>query len=74
MVALGNFVTSVTRSKYFPSVVDNVFDGIPLFNRLRAKARPWSGGAQLNIPTEVATRTAGGSYSGYFISPLVVVH
>ena len=65
MPALGNFITSVTRSKYFPAVVDNVFDGIPLFMRLRAKARPWSGGSQLNIPTEVATRTAGGSYSGF---------
>src|SRR3990167_3319563 len=65
MPALGNYVTSVTRSRYFPIVVDNVFDGIPLFQRMRAKARPWSGGTQLNIPTEVGTRTAGGSFSGF---------
>lgn len=65
MPALGNFVTSVTREKFFPTVVDNVFDGIPLFMRLRDKARPWSGGYRLNIPTEVSTRTAGGSFSGF---------
>lgn len=49
----------------FPAVVDNIFDGIPLFLRLRAKARPWTTGYRLNIPTEVSARTAGGSYSGF---------
>jgi hypothetical protein len=65
MPQLGNFISSVTRQRYFNSVVDNVFDGIPLFQRLRGKARPWSGGVRLNIPTEVGTRTAGGSFSGF---------
>ena len=65
MPALGNFVTSVTREKFLPAVVDNVFDGIPLFMRLIGKARPWSGGYRLNLPTEVTARTAGGSFSGF---------
>lgn len=64
-VALGNFVTSLTRERFFPTVVDNVYDGIPLLSRLRGKSRPWSGGYRLNIPTEVTARTAGGSYSGF---------
>lgn len=65
MPALGNFVTSVTREKFFPAVVDNVYDGIPLFMRLRERARPWNGGYRLNLPTEVTARTAGGSFSGF---------
>lgn len=65
MPALGNFVTSITRERFFPAVVDNVYDGIPLLTSLRAKARPWTGGYRLNIPTEVTARTAGGSYSGF---------
>jgi len=62
---MGNFVTSVTRNKFFPKVVDNVFTGNALWMRLRGKSRPWSGGAQLKIPTTVTDRTNLGSYSGF---------
>ena len=64
-IALGNFVTSVTRDKFFPTVVDNVFQGNTLFERLRAKSRPWTGGYRMTIPTTVSDRSSLGSYSGF---------
>lgn len=64
-IALGNFVTSVTRERFFPKVIDNIFEGNALFERLRSKARPWTGGTQLVIPTTVVARTSMGSYSGF---------
>lgn len=64
-IALGNFVTSVTKERFFPKVVDNVYEGNVLFERLRGKARPWTGGYQLTIPTTVSERTALGSFSGF---------
>lgn len=64
-IALGNFVTSVTKQRYFPKVVDNIFEGNALFMRLRGKARPWSSGYRLNIPTTVLDRSSLGSYSGF---------
>lgn len=64
-IALGNFVTSVTKDKFFPKVVDNIYSGNALFERLRGKARPWSGGSSLKIPTTVSARTSLGSFSGF---------
>ena len=64
-IALGNFVTSVTRDKFFPTVVDNVFQGNALFERLRGKSRPWTGGFRMTIPTTVSDRSSLGSYSGF---------
>lgn len=64
-IALGNFVTSVTKKRFFPAVVDNIFEGNALFERLRGKARPWSSGTKLVIPTTLSERTALGSYSGF---------
>ena len=34
-IALGNIVTSVTRDKFFPQVVDNIFTGNVLWERAR---------------------------------------
>jgi hypothetical protein len=64
-IALGNIVTSVTRDKFFPQVIDNIFTGNALWERLRGKARPWTGGYRLTLPTTVSNRTNGGSYSGF---------
>ena len=64
-IALGNFVTSVTKERFIPKVIDNIYESTVLFNRLRGKARPWSGGQQIKIPTTIANRTALGSYSGF---------
>jgi len=65
MIALGNFVRSVTKDRFFPKVVDNMFVGNRLWERLRGKARPWTGGAKLVIPTTVKNRSSLGSYSGF---------
>lgn len=62
--ALGNFVTSITKNDYFPMIVDNFYEGNPLFMRMKGKTKSWSSGAQLKIPTEIAGRTQLGSYAG----------
>jgi len=47
------------------AVVDNIFEGTVLFDRLRGKSRTWSGGRRLTIPTTLSDRTSLGSYSGF---------
>lgn len=64
MSTLSNFVTSVTENEFLPVVVDNFYAGNALFMRLKDKRKSWGSGTQLKIPTEVAGRTQGGSYSG----------
>lgn len=64
MPALGNFVTSITRDKFIPMVVDNFYEGNALFMRLREKRKTWDSGYRLTVPTEVTARTQLGSYSG----------
>ena len=68
-VTLGNFVQASTRQRFFNKAVDNVFEGNVLFNRLRASARPWTGGRQLVIPTTVTDRTQATSYSSFDTLP-----
>lgn len=63
-IALGNFVTSITKQQFFPTVVQNFYEGNALFMRLKEKTKPWTSGYQLVIPTEIAGRTQLGSYSG----------
>lgn len=64
-IAAGNFVTAATRERFFPKAVDNVFEGNLLFSRLRAKARPWSGGHRMSVTLTVSERNQGGSFSGF---------
>lgn len=64
MSTLTNFVTSVTENDFLPVVVDNFYEGNVLYMRLKDKKKTWSSGAQLKIPTQIAGRTQGGSYSG----------
>lgn len=64
-IALGNFVTSITRERFLPKVIDNIFESHVLLDKLRASARPWSGGYRLNVPVTVSNRTSLGSYSGF---------
>lgn len=68
-VTLGNFVQASTRQRFFEKAVDNVFTGNLLFSRLRSRARPWSGGRQLVIPTTVVDRTQATSFSSFDILP-----
>lgn len=64
-IKLGNFVTSVTKERFFPAVVDNIYEGNALLERMKGKARPWGSGYQMKIPTTVVKRTALGSFSGF---------
>ena len=61
---LSNFVTSVTKQMFLPTVVENFYVGNPLFMRLMGRRKSWSSGWQMKIPTEIAGRTQLGSYSG----------
>lgn len=63
-VALGNIVNTITQEKLFPTVVDNFYAGNVLLMRMRDKKKSWSTGRRLLIATELAGRTALGSYSG----------
>jgi len=58
-------ITAVTRKKYVPKLVDNIFDSDPLLKR--AKDRGWytsiSGGTTIMQPLLYAQTTAAGSYS-----------
>lgn len=69
-IPLGNFVSSTTRQRFFEKAVDNAYSGNVLFERLRSQARPWSGGRQLVITTNIAKRTQGGSFSGFDSLPV----
>lgn len=64
-IALNNVVSTTTRQRFFEKAVDNAYSGNVLFERLRANARPWTGGRQLVLTTNIATRTQGGSFSGF---------
>src|SRR3990167_2087132 len=68
-VPLGNFVSTATRQRFFNKAVDNVYQGNVLFERLRASARPWTGGRQLVIPTTVSDRTQATSFSSFDLLP-----
>lgn len=64
-IPLGNFVSTSTRQRFFNKAVDNVFEGNVLFNQLRSRARPWSGGRQLTQPLIVTDRTQATSFSSF---------
>ena len=68
-IPLGNFVSTTTRQRFFNKCVDNAYSGNVLFERLRGRARPWSGGRRLEFPINIATRTQGGSFSGFDTLP-----
>lgn len=67
--ALGNFVTTSTRQRFFNKAVDNVFNGNVLFNQLRSTARPWTGGRQLTQPLIVTDRTQATAFSSFDTLP-----
>lgn len=69
-IPLGNFVSTTTRQRFFEKAVDNAYSGNVLFERLRSKARPWAGGRQVVLTTNIAKRTQGGSFSGFDTLPV----
>ncbi len=58
-------LTAVTRRKYLPTLVDNIFDSDPLLKR--AKEKGWyksiDGGSVIEQPLMYAQTTAAGSYA-----------
>ena len=68
-IPAGNFVSTTTRQRFFEKAVDNAYAGNVLFERLRSQARPWTGGRRVEIPTNIATRVGGGSFSGFGLLP-----
>jgi len=68
-IPLGNFVSTTTRQRFFNKAVDNAYTGNTLFARLRATARPWSGGRQITQALIVSNRTQASSFSSFDLLP-----
>ena len=68
-ITLGNFVSTSTRQRFFEKAVDNVFEGNVLFNEMRSRARPWTGGRQLTQPLIVTDRTQATAFSSFDTLP-----
>ena len=64
-MAFSEFVTTVTKDRYIPKVIDNVLGGNILLERMLGNARSWGSGTTLKIPIKYQTSSAGGSYSGF---------
>jgi hypothetical protein len=56
------FVTTVTRDRIVPKIVDNILAGNVATMRFLSNSRPWTGGHQLVLPIKYQTSSAGGSY------------
>ncbi|MEE8113924.1 MAG: hypothetical protein V3T23_06170, partial [Nitrososphaerales archaeon] len=60
------FLNNVTRTHFIPGLKNQVYDRIPLFNRLLAKGRGRSAvGRSLIFDAVLSRATAFGLYSGY---------
>lgn len=57
-------ITSITRSKVMPYVVNQVVKDYPLLNRLLSKAVKKSGGTRIEAPITYKFKTQGSWYSG----------
>lgn len=57
-------ISAITEKKFIPKMVDNIFDSIPLFKRLRGKQDKLDGGDKIVQPLNYAQNSAGGWYSG----------
>jgi hypothetical protein len=58
-------ITAITRAKWIPKLVDNVFDADPIVQRARKKfLKKLSGGTDVRTPLNYATNGAGGWYTG----------
>lgn len=58
-------ITAITRSKWVPKLVDNIFDSDPIVQRARKKfMEKKSGGVDIRTPLNYALNGAGGWYSG----------
>lgn len=57
-------LTSITRGKVLPKIVDQIGKDQPLLGRLFASNKLWNGGTDLGIPVKYRHNSQGGSYSG----------
>lgn len=57
-------ISAITKKKFLPKMVDNIFDSNPLLKRLRAKSPKLDGGERIMVPLLYATTTASGWFSG----------
>jgi hypothetical protein len=58
-------LSSLTRDKFLPVLVDNIFNSNPLAVKLLKNAEMLDGGRKIITPLEYAKNTAQGFYSGY---------
>ena len=58
-------LSSLTRDKFLPVLVDNIFNSNPLAVKLLKNAEKIDGGRKIITPLEYAKNTAQGFYSGY---------
>ena len=58
-------LSALTRDKFLPVLVDNIFNSNPLTLKLLANAEKLDGGKKIITPIEYGKNTAQGFYSGY---------
>lgn len=58
-------LSSLTRDKFLPVLVDNIFNSNPLAVKLLKNSEKLDGGRKIITPLEYAKNTAQGFYSGY---------
>jgi hypothetical protein len=52
-------ISAITDKKFIPKLVDNIFDSIPLFMRLKKKQKLQSGGTSVMVPLNYALNGTG---------------
>lgn len=57
-------LTSITRGKVLPSIIDQIGDAHPLFDRLMKKAKLLTQGTQIEQAVKYRHNSQGGSYAG----------
>ena len=53
-------ITAITKKKFIPKMVDNIFDSNPFLRRLRAKSPMIDGGERIMVPLNYAVNSANG--------------
>ena len=53
-MALSNTISAITREKFIPVLVDNIFNSNVLNLKLLKNAEKLDGGVKINVPVEVA--------------------
>lgn len=59
-----NNITSITREKVIPKIIDQIGKDQPLFGRFINKTKVWDGGTSLEQPVKYRHNSQGGSYQG----------